>query len=205
MKLYATPTSPYARKARVLILEKELPVESVNADPWPEESVVPSKNPLGKVPVLELAPDSFLFESQLVVHYLDQVDGESLEPKNPAGYWQSQWWQALGNGIIDAVIQRVLEGRRPEDKRWDGKLEREAARVARAIGVAENAYRGGKFLVGDGFSLADLVLGVALQYVDFRYPHNWRAGAPNIARWHEGVAARPSFQETQPPGFVKPQ
>lgn len=204
MKLYATPTSPYARKARVLILEKNLTVESVHADPWPEDSPVPARNPLGKIPVLELAPDSFLFESALVVHYLDQVDGKSLEPKDPVGYWQSQWWQALGNGIIDAVIQRVIEGRRPEDKRWDGKLEREAARVARAVTVAESAYRGGRFLVGEGFTLADLVLGVALQYVDFRFPHNWRAGAGNIARWHAGIASRPSFVETMPPGFVPP-
>jgi glutathione S-transferase len=204
MKLYGTPTSPYARKARVLIHEKKLDVEFVHADPWPEDSPVNSKNPLGKVPVLELAPDSFLFESPLVVHYLDQIDGKSLEPKDPVGYWQSQWWQALGNGIIDAVIQRVIEGRRPEDKRWDGKLEREAARVARAVAVAESAYRGGKFLVGERFTLADLVLGVALQYVDFRYPHHWRAGAANTARWHEGIAARPSFVETLPPGFVPP-
>ncbi|MDH5536485.1 MAG: glutathione S-transferase N-terminal domain-containing protein [Betaproteobacteria bacterium] len=204
MKLYATPTSPYARKARVLIHEKKLKVELVQADPWPEDSVVPGKNPLGKVPVLELAPDSFLFESQLVVHYLDRVEGKSLEAKGAVDYWQSQWWQALGNGIIDAVIQRVIEGRRPEDKRWDGKLEREAARIARAVAVAEGAYKGGKFLVADNFTLADLVLGVALRYVDFRYPHNWRAGAPNIARWHEGIVARPSFVETEPPGFIAP-
>jgi len=204
VKLYASPNSPYARKARVVILEKNLPVEHVHADPWPEDTVVPEKNPLGKVPVLELEPGSFLFESALVVHYLDHVDGKSLDPADAPGYWQSQWWQALGNGMIDAVVQRVLEQRRPEGKRWDAKFEREAARIARAIAVAEDAYRGGEYLVGGRFTLADVVMGTALQYIDFRYPHDWRARAPQLARWVAGIGTRPSFEQTLPPGFRPP-
>jgi glutathione S-transferase len=204
MKLYGSPTSPYVRKARVLIKEKNLPVEFVVEDPWPEDSPIPSKNPLGKIPVLEIGPDNYLFESVLVVHYLDHVDGKSYTPRDPAGYWQAQWWQALGNGIIDAVIARVLEGRRPEDKQWADKFAREEKRVQRAVAAAEQACRGGEHLVGHRFSLADLVMGVALQYVDFRYPHDWRSGAPRLARWHAGVVARPSFQETLPPNFAPP-
>jgi glutathione S-transferase len=204
MKMYGSLTSPYARKARVLVLEKKLPVEYVVEDPWPADSPIPARNPLGKVPVLEIAPGSYLFESPLVVHYLDHVDGKSIEPKDAAGYWQSQWWQALGNGIIDAVIARVLESRRPEEKRWPDKMEREAARVHRAVDVGEQTFKGGAFLVDGSFTLADLVMGVALQYVDFRYPHDWRARAPKLAKWHAGIAARKSFVETLPPGFVKP-
>lgn len=204
MKLYASPTSPYARKARVLIKEKNLPVEFVIEDPWPVDSPIPARNPLGKVPVLEIAPGRHLFESALVVHYLDNVDGKSLEPRDAAGYWQSQWWQALGNGIIDAVIGRVLETRRPEDKQWPEKMEREAARVHRAIKVAEEACSGGANLVGNRVTLADLIMGVAMQYVDFRYAHDWRSGAPKLAQWHAGITARRSFEETLPPGFTKP-
>ncbi|MBI3067917.1 MAG: glutathione S-transferase C-terminal domain-containing protein, partial [Betaproteobacteria bacterium] len=127
-----------------------------------------------------------------------------LTPKDPAGYWQAQWWQALGNGIIDAVIARVLETRRPPEKQWADKMAREENRVHRALDVAERAFKGGRYLVGPGFTLADLVTGVALQYVDFRYPHDWRSGHPGLARWHAGITARKSFQETLPPGFVKP-
>lgn len=204
MKLYGSPASPYARKARVLIKEKKLPCEFVVEDPWPADSRIPDMNPLGKVPVLEIAPGSYLFESALVVHYLDHVDGKSIEPKDAAGYWQSQWWQALGNGIIDAVVARLLETRRPQDKQMPEKMAREEARIRRALDVGEKAFRGGRFLVGNRFTLADLVLGVALQYTDFRYPHDWRSQAPRLARWHAGITARRSFEQTLPPGFVKP-
>jgi glutathione S-transferase len=204
MKLYGSPASPYARKARVLIEEKKLPCEFVVEDPWPADSRIPDMNPLGKVPVLEIAPGSYLFESALVVHYLDHVDGKSIEPKDAAGYWQSQWWQALGNGIIDAVVARLLETRRPEEKQMPEKMAREEARIRRALDVGEQAFRGSRFLVGNRFTLADLVLGVALQYTDFRYPHDWRSRAPRLARWHAGITARRSFEQTLPPGFVKP-
>ncbi|MBI4195230.1 MAG: glutathione S-transferase N-terminal domain-containing protein [Betaproteobacteria bacterium] len=204
MKLYGSPASPYARKARVLIREKHIPCEFVVEDPWPADSRIPERNPLGKVPVLEIAPGSYLFESPLVVHYLDNLDGESIDPRDAAGYWQSQWWQALGNGIIDAVIARLLETRRPEDKQMPEKIAREEARVRRAVDLGEKTTKGGGFLVGERFTLADLVLGVALQYTDFRYAHDWRSRAPRLARWHAGITRRPSFEETLPPGFVKP-
>ena len=205
MKLYGSPTSPYVRKARVLIAEKGLQVEFVVEDPWIENSPIISKNPLSKVPALEIGPDNFMFESALVVHYLDHVDGRSFTPRDPPGYWQAQWWQALGHGIIDAVIARVLESRRPAEKQMPEKMTREEGRVQRAIALAEKSFKGGDYLVGNRFSLADLVFGVALQYTDFRYSHDWRAGAPKIAAWHKGIAARPSFIETQPPGFTPPQ
>lgn len=205
MKLYGSPASPYARKARVLIKEKNLPCEFVVEDPWPADSPIPSRNPLGKVPVLEIESGSYLFESVQVVHYLDNVDGKSLMPKDAAGYWQAQWWQALGNGIIDAAVARVLESRRPLEKQMPEKMAREEARVHRAVNVGEKAFKGGNFLVGSRFTLADLVLGVALQYTDFRYPHDWRSRAPKLARWHAGITKRRSFGETLPPGFTSVQ
>ena len=202
MKLYGSPASPYARKVRVLIKEKHLPCEFVVEDPWPADSLIPSRNPLGKVPVLEIGSGSYLFESVQVVHYLDNVDGKSLMPKDAAGYWQAQWWQALGNGIIDAAVARVLESRRPPEKQMPEKLAREEARVHRAVSVGENAFKGDDFLVGNRYTLADLVLGVALQYTDFRYPHDWRSQAPKLARWHAGITKRRAFEETLPPGFT---
>jgi glutathione S-transferase len=202
MKLYGSPTSPYVRKARVLISEKKLPVEFVMEDPWPEDSKIATRNPLGKVPALEIEPGNYLFESALVVHYLDQVDGKTLTPKDAAGYWQTQWWLALGNGILDAAVARVLESRRPENKQMPEKLAREEARIHRAIDSAEARFTGGGYLVGNRFTLADVVMGVALQYVDFRYAHDWRRKCPKLADWHSRVTGRKSFQETLPPGFA---
>lgn len=205
MKLFGSPTSPYVRKARVLIKEKGLDVEFAVEDPWPEDSTIPARNPIGKVPVLEIGPDNHLFESVLIVHYLDQVDGRSMTPRDPAGYWQTQWWMALGNGMIDSVIARVLETRRPEDKQMPEKMAREEKRVHRAVAVAEEAFKGSEFLVGNRCSLADIVMGVAMQYVDFRFPHDWRSKAPKLAKWHKAIAARPAMLETMPPNFAPPE
>jgi glutathione S-transferase len=204
MKLYGSPASPYVRKARVLIHEKKLKCEWIPEDPWPEDSPIPTRNPLGKVPALEIEPHNYLFESVLIVHYLDHVDGKPLTPKDPAGYWQTQWWQALAQGILDAAVTRILETRRPPEKQMTEKLAREEARIHRATAAAEGRFRGGPFLVAKRLSLADLMMGVAMQYVDFRYPHDWRSKAPHLAGWHEGIAARKSFQETLPPGFTPP-
>lgn len=204
MKLYGSAFSPYVRKVRVLLEEKRIDCEFVIEDPWAAGSKIPTLNPLGKVPVLQIGPDNYLFESVLVVHYLDNLDGKPLQPRDAAGYWQSQWWQALGNGMIDAAVARVLETRRPADKQMPEKMQREEARISRAFAAADGAYQGGKFLVGTKFSLADLVLGVACQYIDLRYPHDWRSGHARLKNWFDGIAARESFEETLPPGFVKP-
>jgi glutathione S-transferase len=204
MKLYGSPLSPYVRKARVLIHEKKVPCEWIAEDPWPQDSPIVKRNPLGKVPALEIEPNNYLFESVLIVHYLDHVDGKSLTPKDAAGYWQAQWWQALAQGILDAAIARVLETRRPEDKQMPEKIAREEARIHRASAAAEARFKGGPYLVAKRLSLADLMMGVALQYVDFRYAHDWRSKAPNLAQWHAGIVARRSFQDTLPPGFTPP-
>lgn len=202
MKLYGSPTSPYVRKARVIILEKKLRCEFVPEDPWAEHSPIVTRNPLGKVPALEIEPHNYLFESMLIVHYLDHVDGKSLTPKDAGAYWQVQWWMALAQGVLDASVARVLETRRPQDKRMPEKMAREEGRIHRATAVAETRFGGGTHLVAKRLSLADLMMGVALQYVDFRYPHEWRAKAPRLAAWHQGIVARKSFQETLPPGFT---
>src|SRR5262249_40688640 len=148
MKLYGSLTSPYVRKVRVLIKEKRLPVELVVEDPWADGSPIAGWNPLGKVPVLEGGPGSYLFESVMVAHYVETRDGKPLQPKDAAGYWQSQWWQALGNGIIDAVIARLLETRRLPRLQWPDWMAREEHRVHRAIDAAEHAFGGRRYLVG---------------------------------------------------------
>ena len=202
MKLFGSPFSPYVRKVRVLLGEKNIPCEFVIEDPWPAESKIPSMNPLGKVPVLQIGPDKFLFESVLVTHYLDHLDGKPLQPRDAALYWRAQWWQALGNGMLDASVARILETRRPADKQMPEKIEREEARIARAFAAADHEFAGGTFLAGNTFTLADLVMGVACQYVDLRYPHDWRSRHPRLKQWFSGIAARASFVATLPPGFT---
>lgn len=203
MKLYGSLTSPYVRKARVVIEEKKLQVELVVEDPWQDGSPIVGWNPLGKVPVLELGPGNYLFDSDVVARYLDRLEGKPLEPKEAAAYWKAQWWQALGNGIIDAVAERLEETRRLPRTQWPEKMAREEQRVHRAIDAAEHECPDGRYLVGKTFTMADAVLGVALQYTDFRYPHDWRDRAPELARWLAGIAKRKSLRKTLPPGTIK--
>jgi glutathione S-transferase len=199
MKLYGTLTSPYARKARVLILEKKLPVEMVVQDPAAADSPISAMNPLARLPVLEVETERYLFDSTLVTHFLEHFDGRPLQPADAEGYWQSLWWQALGNGIIDAVVRRLLESRRLPFNQSMETVAREEERVRRAIDAAEGAVRRRRFLVGSTLTMADVVMGVALQYTDFRYPHDWQSRAPKLARWLSGIARRKSFRETLPP------
>lgn len=204
MHLYGSILSPYVRKARVLIIEKGINCDFIVHDPWAPDSKVPSLSPIGKVPVLEIAPGKYLSESGVVMRYLDELTQPSLCPEDKDAFWQSQWWQTQGNGVIDATVARVMETRRPADKQMPEKMQREEARIARVLEAMEQAHTGSPWLVGATFSLADLVAGVAMQYLDIRYPHDWRRTYPRLYRWFEPIAARPSFEDTLPPGFVKP-
>jgi len=202
MKLYGSLTSPYVRKVRVLIKEKNLPIELVVEDPWPEQSRIPSMNPLGKVPTLLLDDGEAVYDSPLVSAWLDFRFQCGLIPSEQKAYWDCMKWQSLANGIIDATVTRVLELRRPLEKQMPEARAREARRVHRALEQIESRMTGGGYLVGSGFTLADVALGVALQYIDFRDAQPWRERHPRLARWMAGVAARSSFVDTLPPGFV---
>ncbi|HEX4329803.1 MAG TPA: glutathione S-transferase N-terminal domain-containing protein [Burkholderiales bacterium] len=206
MNVYGSILSPYVRKVRIMLLEKKLAFEFKVHDAWAPDSEIPKLNPLGKVPVLEIAPGQFLFESPLIFRYL-QEQGEStlLPPATGEQRWRAEWWQALGNGIIDATVARVLETRRPPDKQMPEKMQREEARIARALAAAQQAATADEFLAGPAFGVADLVFGVALQYLDIRYPHDWRSQVPALQAWFDSTVARPSFEQTLPPGFVKPR
>ncbi len=198
MKLYGSLTSPYVRKVRVLLREKDISCEFVVSNPGEPDSVVPQYNPLGKVPVLELDDGTTLFDSPVILEYLDALQGAPLLPLTGQERWAVLRWQALADGIIDAVVTRVLETRRPVEQQSPGAMSHQEGKVARALVFAEQYHGGKRYLLGDTLSLADLSMGVALGYVDFRFPHDWRGRHAKLAQWFERIAARPSFVGTQP-------
>ncbi len=203
MKLYGSLTSPYVRKARILIREKNLACEFVVADAWAADSPIPALNPLGKVPVLALDNGELLFDSPVIVEYLDSLKAPALLPAPGEARWVMLRWEALGDGMLDAAVIRLLESRRPAAQQSAETIKRQEEKIARSLDYTERHLGNGPWLMSDRFTIADLAMAVALEYIDFRYPHDWRSRHRRLASWLAGVGTRPSFIETLPPGMEK--
>jgi len=204
MKLYGSLTSPFVRKARVLIKEKGLPCEFVVADPTEVGGAVRTRNPLWQVPVLERDEGEALFDSPVIVEYLDGLAAPALLADSGESRWRILRWQALADGILEAVVARFLETRRPIALQSSDQMSFQESRVAAALAFASSRLSGEPYLVENRFTLADIALAVALEYIDFRYPHDWRTQHPRLAFWLAGISARQSFSETVPPGMERP-
>lgn len=198
MKLYGSLTSPYVRKLRILIKEKPAAVEFIAvanaADPQ-----IAARNPLGKVPVLERDDGSTLFDSPVIAQYIDSLNTPTLIPVSGEARWQTLRWEALGDGVLDAAVIRMLETRRPAPQQSTESMKHQEGKIARAMSFAESQLNGAPWLLEQRLTYADIALAVALEYVDLRYPHDWRSGHPRLAQWQAAVSKRSSFIETRPP------
>ncbi|MHB1671721.1 MAG: glutathione S-transferase N-terminal domain-containing protein [Acidiferrobacter sp.] len=203
MKLYGHVTSPYVRKVRIALREKNIRFDWIQESPHDAGNHIVAMNPLGKVPVLETNDGQVLFDSALLIEYIDTLTPERLIPQGDAERLRAQLWNTLGIGIVDATVARLLEGRRPQAEQSRSFIARQEDKIARALAWADKAERGAAYLVGERFTIADLGLASALEYVDFRYAHDWRSKHPRLARWLAGISTRGSFAETVPPGMEK--
>ena len=201
MKLIASLTSPYARKVRIVLVEKKIECDLVEDSPWAPETTVSDYNPLGKVPVLVLDDGTTLFDSRVIVQYLDTVSPVSrLIPEMGRQRIAVKRWEALADGICDAAAAIVLERKRParqQSKEW---MDRQRRKID--LGLKELASDLGErtWCNGEGYSLADIATGCALGYLDFRHPDvDWRKPYPNLVRLTDKLAKRASFAETVPP------
>ncbi len=199
MQLYGSLTSPYVRKVRVVLAEKAIPCEFIIADAMAVDGPVPALNPLGKVPVLMRDDGSTLFDSPVIAEYIDSMAMPSLIPPLGELRWAVRRWEALADGIMDAVVARLLELRRPAAQQSREYTARQEGKVAGALAFAEAQLGDSGFLVADQFSLADIALAVALEYIDLRYPHEWRHRQPRLSKWLAMTTSRPSLVSTQPP------
>ncbi len=197
MKLIASPTSPFSRKVRAVALEKGLDLEVDMVTP--PYSAAAAANPLGKIPVLVRDDGSAVFDSPVIADYLDGL------PSSAASLFGDgeerlavEVWQALGDGIMEAAVLRMLETRRDQAQQAAWMIERQEKKIAAAFDYAE-ARAGDGFLVGDRFTLADITLCAALGYVDLRWPHPWRDSHPRLAAWSRRIGARACLAETAPP------
>lgn len=200
MKLIGSYTSPFVRKVRVVLAEKKIETEFAIDSPWTPDSGVPDINPLGKIPVLLLDDGTPLFDSRVIVEYLDNVTpNNKLMPAPNRERMEVKRWEALADGLLDAALASFLEGKRPEKKQDPEWVARQQAKVRRTLDYMAGELGENPWCMGTHFSLADIAVGVALGYLDFRFPESdWRAAHPGLARIFEKLMQRPSFAETVP-------
>lgn len=201
LKLITSSTSPYARKVRVVLAEKKIEYAVVDQSPWTPGNTVSQYNPLGKIPVLLMDDGTSLFDSRVIVEYLDAVSPVSrLIPQPSRQRIAVKRWEALADGISDAAVAIVLELRRPaaqQSAEWvtrqQGKMQRGVAELARELSERN-------WCSGDVYTLADIAVGCTLGYLDLRHPpFDWRSEHTNLARLSDKLAKRPSFADTAPP------
>lgn len=199
MKLYGSLTSPYVRKVRAFIHEKGIAHDFIVEAASDPAGNVPRLNPLGKVPVLLRDDGEAMFDSPMIIDYLDGLGGAPLIPPGGDDRWRAQRWHALGQGICDAVVARLMETRRKAEHQDAGVIAKQEGKVAAALHFAEMHLGAGTPLAGARFGIADIALAVGLEYIDLRYPHDWRGAHPALARWLAAATGRPCLQETRAP------
>ena len=200
MKLIGSTSSPYTRKCRVVLSEKRIDYDFVIDPPSDPATRVPEFNPLGKVPVLVLDDDSTVFDSRVIVEYLDTISPVSrLLHEQGRQRLAVRRWEALADGILDAAVSSMQELRRPEGERSAEWLERQRGKIDCALAFCAADLADRSWCHDDGFGLADIALGCALGYLDFRFPEiAWRGHWPGLLRHFEKRARRPSFEATVP-------
>jgi glutathione S-transferase len=202
MKLIGSLTSPYVRKARIVLAEKKIEYDFELDSPWDADSGVPDANPLGKIPVLVLDDETVLFDSRVIVEYLDNVTpNNKLMPAPNRERTLVKRWEALADGICDAATTAFLESKRPaklQDKSW---IERQRGKIAKALEFMAEELGESAHCMGTHISLADIAVGSALGYLCFRFPDiAWQETHPNLAKLYEKLMQRPSFADTVPQG-----
>ena len=203
MKLIGALTSPSVRKVRVVMAEKKLDFQFVLEDVWGTDALLKS-NPLGKVPCLVMEGGEAVFDSRVIVEYLDTLSpvGKLIPPPGRERI-EVRTWEALADGILDAAILARLEANwagRQEGERSQAWIDRQMSRVHGSVKAVSQGLGEKPWCSGTHFTLADVAVGCALGYLDFRFPHiDWRADHPNLAKYSEKLATRQSFIDTLRP------
>lgn len=200
MKLIGSLTSPFVRKVRIVMSEKRIDCDFAIDIPWNAETQVPDFNPLGKVPVLVMDDETTLFDSRVIVEYLDALTPVShLIPEDNRRRIQVKRWEALADGVCDAAATIFLERKRPEGQQNNDWIVRQEQKVLRGLEAMSEELGERKFCTGDSFNLADVAVGCALGYLEFRFPEiTWRASHGNLAKLADKLMERQSFKDTVP-------
>ena len=199
MILRFSPSSPFVRKVRIAaaLLGLEAEITSERADTTDPNDSLRRTNPLGKIPVLIIEDGSAIYDSRVILDYLDErAGGGKIVPRDAKRRLDALRLQALGDGILDASILTVYEGRyRKPDMHEPKWLELQAGKVSRALAVLEAAPP----VLDPLPNVGQITLACALGYRDFRFGTGWRGEHPRLVAWLDDFAARvPAYAVTKP-------
>lgn len=203
MKLIGSTTSPYVRKVRIVMAEKKLDYQFLQDNVWSADTRIAASNPLGKVPCLVMEGGEAVFDSRVIVEYLDTLSPVGkLIPSTGRERAEVKTWEALADGLLDAAIlvrlENTFEGRKPSE-RSQAWIDRQMDKVHASLKAMAQGLGDKPFCSGIHLSLSDIAVGCALGWLEFRFPEiGWRAEYPNLAKLMDKLAQRASFADTKP-------
>lgn len=200
MKLITSLTSPYGRKVRVVLAEKKIPCHLQVENPWSADSVVREYNPLGKVPVLVLEDGVSMFDSRVIVEYLDNASPVAhLIPNEQKSRMVVRGVEALADGVTDAAVALYLERKRAPEQRSADWIALQEKTLVSGFDALSEALGEKPWYLGNGMTLADVACGCTLGYLDLRFPElDWRAAHPNLGKLYDKLMTRASFKDSVP-------
>jgi glutathione S-transferase len=203
MKLIGAIASPYVRKVRVVMAEKKLDYHFILEDVWSAGTQIGTSNPLGKVPCLVMEGGEAVFDSRVIVEYLDTLSPVGkLIPTQGRERAEVKTWEALADGLLDAAVLARLETTWPgrtNEQRCQAWTDRQLGKIEASLKSMSQGLGEKPFCSGIHFSLSDVAVGCALGYLDFRFPViDWRSSYPNLARLAEKLNQRQSFIDSKP-------
>jgi glutathione S-transferase len=200
MKLIGSLASPFARKVRIVLVEKKIDYEFELDNPWKPDAKTPAFNPLGKVPVLVLDDGTTLFDSRVIVEFLDSASPIArLLPAESRERIEVRRWEALADGVLDAGVLARLESQREAKMKSAAWIERQMGKVSAGLAAMDAALGDKLWCTGNSYTLADIAAGACLGWLDFRYPKlDWKKERSNLARLFAKLSERPSFTDTMP-------
>ena len=200
MKIIIATSSPYARKARVALREKDMNFEEIIDVPWNANTLTQGINPLGKVPVLLHGDNATLFDSRLIVQYLDYYKRQPLlYPEDPEDNLSARLVETVADGVCDAIVLIFLENTRKEALRSKDWTKRQEKKIYEGVKYLSDHLEEKKYFVGNHFNIADICGFSCLEYLDLRFPKfQWRSEYQNLENYWRIHKDRQSFKETKP-------
>lgn len=201
MKLIGSLSSPYVRKVRVAMAEKKLDYEFIQENVWHPDTQIQESNPLGKVPCLIMEDGGAMFDSRVIVEYLDTLSPVGkLIPVQGRERASVKCWEALADGILEAgILMRLEKTLRPPEQQSQEWIDRQMKKVRAGLKAMSTGFAETPFCAGNHYTLADVAVGCTLGWLSFRFPElDWRQDYPNLERLFEKLSERQSFKDTVP-------